>query len=154
MGLRSGGDVVAAVGSSCNGGGGGHTLDPVMGDPWSASLASDLNARVPMGVPCTPTWILAVLLGAGLGGESSTDVTSTGSSSSSSSAMVTPSPSFLGLSDESSICLGATGRGKGPNHGCCKGAPDDLSERWPGLRVSLTNTLVSWGREIAVSQEP
>jgi hypothetical protein len=124
MGLRSGGGEVAAMGSCSSGGGGvamlkasldsgggdGHTSDMVTIDPPPlGSLASDLGARVLVGLLCTLPWILAICLGAGLGGESSTGMTSTGSSSSSSSATVTPSPPSLGLGDESTILLGATG---------------------------------------------
>jgi hypothetical protein len=117
-GLSSGGGVVSSccsgggvgvVLSFGGGGGGGHTPDPVTGGPWSASLAPDLGARVPVCLPSTPTWILVVRLGAILSGESSTGLTSTGSSSSCSSATVTPSPPSLELGNESSVCLVATG---------------------------------------------
>jgi hypothetical protein len=114
MGLWSGGDLAAVVGScgggvvleapldgggggvmvltallGGSGGGDGHTSDPVLGDPWSVSLALVHGARVPMGLPLGPIWILIVCLYASLGGESSTGMTSTGSSSSSSSVAVT-----------------------------------------------------------------
>jgi hypothetical protein len=133
-GLRSGRGVVVVVDSCCSGGGcveveaslsggsyvevkaslgggdgSGHTMDPVMGDPQSGSLAPDLGARVLVCLPCAPTWILAVCLGVDLGGESSTDMISMGSSSSSSSTAVTPSPPSLGLGDERSIRLDAIG---------------------------------------------
>jgi hypothetical protein len=91
------------------GGGGGHTSDLDTGDHQSTSLTSDLGARVPVGLPCTPTWILVMCLGAGLGGEPSTGMISTGSSSSSSSATATPSPPSLKLGNESSILLITTG---------------------------------------------
>jgi hypothetical protein len=125
MELWSGGSVVVALGSSCgggsgsgvkvveelldSGGGGGHTTDPVTGDPRLASLAPDLSARVSVGLLCTLTWIRAVCIGANLGGELSTGMISTGSSSSSSSVTATPFPPSLGLSDESSVHLDATG---------------------------------------------
>jgi hypothetical protein len=108
----SGGGGVAVLKASLDSGGGdGHTSDMVTIDPPPplGSLASDLGARVLVGLPCTPPWILAICLGAGLGGESSMGMTSTGSSSSSSSATATPSPPSLGLGDESTIRLGATG---------------------------------------------
>jgi hypothetical protein len=91
------------------GGGGGHTSDSVTGEPRSASLASDLGARVLVSLPCAPTWILTVRLGARLSGESSTGMTSTGSSSSSSSITTTPSPLSLRHGDESFIRLIAIG---------------------------------------------
>jgi hypothetical protein len=103
------GGGVGVVLSFGGGGGSSHTPDLVTGGPWSASLAPDLGARVLVCLPSKPTWILVVRLGAGLSGESSTGLTSTGSSSSSSSAMVTPSPPSLELSNESSVCLVATG---------------------------------------------
>jgi hypothetical protein len=65
----------------------------------------DLGTRVPVGLLCAPIYILVVHLGAGLGGESSTGLTSTGSSS----TMVTPSPPSLKLSAESTVCLIANG---------------------------------------------
>jgi hypothetical protein len=128
MGLRSGGDSATVVGS-CGGGGGsvmvltaplggsgggdGHTSDPVPGDPWPASLALVHGARVLMGLPLGPIRILIVCLYASLGGESSTGMTSTGSSSSSSSVAVTyfapSSPPSLGLGDDNTVCLSATG---------------------------------------------
>jgi hypothetical protein len=111
MGLWSGGDVVFAMASSCGGGGGGwtvevkapldgggaggHTVDPITDHPPSGSLAPNLGARVPTGLPCAPTWIRAVHLGVGLDGESSTRNISMGSSSSSSSTVVIPSPLSL-----------------------------------------------------------
>jgi hypothetical protein len=99
--------VMATVGG---GGGGDQTSDLFLVDPRSASLALDLSTRVPVGLPLGLIQILAVYLYVGLGGESSTGITSTGSSSS--SAVAAPSlPSSapsLGLSDENTICLGAT----------------------------------------------
>jgi hypothetical protein len=125
MGLCSGGSVVVAVSSPCDGGksgwaaviegplggggDGGHTANPVTGDLCSGSLATNLGARVLVGHPCAPTWILTMRLGAGLSGELSTGMISTGSSSSSSSETVTPSPPSLRLGDESSIYLNANG---------------------------------------------
>jgi hypothetical protein len=110
--------VVVVVGSSCGGGvavvgaplsgGGGHTMDPVTGDLPSGSLAPDLDARVLVGYPCAPAWIIVVRLGADPGGESGTDMISMGSPSSSSSVAATPSPPFLGLGDESSVRLYTT----------------------------------------------
>jgi hypothetical protein len=97
--------VVEALFDS-GGGGGGHTKDPVTGAPLSGSLVPDLGARVPVGLPSTPTWILVMRLGAGLGGESSTGMIFMGSSS---SAAATPFPPSLGLDDEISVRLDATG---------------------------------------------
>jgi hypothetical protein len=91
------------------GGGGGHTADPVTGDLASGFHAPDLGARVPVGRPCAPTWILVVHLGASLGGGSSTGMISMGSSSSSSSIEATPSPPSLGSGDESYVRHVATG---------------------------------------------
>jgi hypothetical protein len=105
----SGGSYVEVKASLGGGDGSGHTMDPVMGDPRSGSLAPDLGTRVSVCLPCAPMWILAVCLGADLGGESSTDMNSMGSSSSSSSTAVTPSPPSLGLGDERSIRLDAIG---------------------------------------------
>jgi hypothetical protein len=108
----SGGDGCSGVGVMAtlgSGGGGGQTSDPVTGDPRSASLASDLGARVSVGLHLGSTRILAVHLGVGLDGELSTGLISTGSSSSSSSTTVTPSPPSLKLGDEGIIHLGATG---------------------------------------------
>jgi hypothetical protein len=114
MGLQSGDDVVVAVGSSCNGGfggggGGSHTMDPVTGDPPSGSLAPHLGDRVLMGLPCAPTSILAVCLGADLGGELSTGIIFVWSSSLSSLTAVTPSHPSLGLGDERFLRHNATG---------------------------------------------
>jgi hypothetical protein len=96
----------APLGGGC---GNSHTSDPVTGDPRSASHVPDLGARVPVGPPCVPTWIIVLRLSVSLGGESSTGMTSTGSPSSSSSGTATPYPPSLRLGDESSVCLGATG---------------------------------------------
>jgi hypothetical protein len=82
-----------------DGGGGSHTSDPFSGDPWLASLAPFRSARVPVGLPLGPIWILAVCLYADLDGESSTGITSTGSPSSSTSA----------AGDDNIVCLSATG---------------------------------------------
>jgi hypothetical protein len=90
MGLQSGDGVVVVMTSSCGGdgwiaeveaplggggGGGGDTMDPVTGDtpPPSSFLAPDLGARVPVGLPCAPTWICVICLSASLDGESSTE---------------------------------------------------------------------------------
>jgi hypothetical protein len=126
-GLSSGDDVVF---SSCcsdggvgvmvtlgDGSGDGQNSDPVIGDPRSISLAPDLGARVPVGLPLRLTQILTVYLGAVLGGESSIGMTSMGSSSSSSSTMATHSPSSLRLGDEGIVHLGATGYGQGMAQG-------------------------------------
>jgi hypothetical protein len=95
------------------GGGDGQTSDPIMGDPRSASLALDLSDRIPVGLHLGPTQILTIHLGAGLGGESSTRMTSTGSMTSSSLAAATPpspsSPPSLELGDDNTIRLGAIG---------------------------------------------
>jgi hypothetical protein len=77
----SAGGAVAMLKAPLDGGGGdAHTSDPVTGDPRSASLASDLGARVLVGRPCALTWILAIYLSLDIGGELSTGMTSTGSS--------------------------------------------------------------------------
>jgi hypothetical protein len=99
---------VGVVVSLDGGDGSGHTMDLVTGNPPSSSLAPDLGARVLVGLPYGPTWILVVRLGASLGGESSTSMISMGSSSSSSSIAATPSPPSLGLDDESFVHLVAT----------------------------------------------
>jgi hypothetical protein len=111
VGSSCGGGGVALVEAPLDGGGGadGHTMDLVTGDLPSGSPALDLGDRVPVGCPCAPTWILVVRLGADPGGKSGTRTISMRSSSSSSSATSTPSPPSLGLSDESFICLNATG---------------------------------------------
>jgi hypothetical protein len=49
MGLRSGGNSVAAVGSCVGGGVGGHTSDSVSGETRLASLAPFHDVRVPVG---------------------------------------------------------------------------------------------------------
>jgi hypothetical protein len=138
----SGMGVMATLGS---GGGGGQTSDPVTGDPRSASLASDLGARVSVGLHIGSTRILAVRLGASLDGELSTGLISTGSSSSSSSTTATlllpPSNSVM----KASCTLAQLGRGKGPNHGWSKGALVDLLERWLGLRVPSASMSVARG---------
>jgi hypothetical protein len=131
MGLRSGGSVVV---SSCGGGGGGgcgfvvveeplngggggsgHTMDPVTGEPPppSSSLALDLGTRVPVCLPCGPTWILVVRLGAGLSGESSTGMISMGSSLTMVTLVLPPSDSMMRVSSASS----QPSRVKGPNRG-------------------------------------
>jgi hypothetical protein len=148
-----GGGIGVMVLLDSGGGGGGHTSDPVMGDYPSGSLASDLGARVPVGHPCAPTQILAVRLGADLSGESSTGMISTRSSPSSSSAMMTPSPPSLGLGDESSVLLVATGKGHESQPWMVQGALSDLSKRWPGLRIPSANTPMGQGREMIISQE-
>jgi hypothetical protein len=99
---------VVTIGSG-GGGGGGQTLDPITVDPRSASLAPDLGARVPVGVPLGLIWILVICLYAGLSGELSTDITLMESSSSVSLATMTPSSPSLGLSDDNTVRLGATG---------------------------------------------
>jgi hypothetical protein len=119
MGQRSGGGVVVVVAPSCGGGGngwteeveallgggGGHTVDPVIGDPPpSGSLAPDLGARVPVGLPCDPTWIRVMCLGVGLSDESSIGKILMVSSSSS----VFPSPPSPCPGDENLKCLDAT----------------------------------------------
>jgi hypothetical protein len=104
----SGGDVGVMV-TFGGGGGGDQTLDPVTGDPRSASLVLDLGARVLVGLPLGPTRILAIHLGAGLSGESSIGMTYTGSSSSSSSVTATSSPPSFELSDECTVHLDTTG---------------------------------------------
>jgi hypothetical protein len=130
MGLRSGGSVVV---SSCGGGGGGgsgfvvveeplngggggsgHTMDPVTGEPPpSSSLALDLGTRVLVCLPCGPTWILVVRLGAGLSGESSTGMISMGSSLTMVTLVLPPSDSMMRVSSASS----QPSRVKGPNRG-------------------------------------
>jgi hypothetical protein len=117
-GLSSGGGMVFS--SCCNGGGGvgvmvtldgdgggGQTSNLVIGDPRLASCAPDLDARVSVGLPLGLTQILTVCLGANLGGESSTGMTSMGSSSSFSTT-ATPCPPSLRLGDEGTIHLGVT----------------------------------------------
>jgi hypothetical protein len=86
------------------GGGGGHTVDPVTGDPPLSPLTPDLGARILVGLPCTPTWILAVCRGPGLSGESNTEKISLGSSSSS----AFPSPPSPCPDDENLRRLDAT----------------------------------------------
>jgi hypothetical protein len=83
-----GGGVVDTIDG---GGGGGQTSDPSLVDSWLASLNPDLGARVPVGLPRGPIWILTVCMYAGFGTELSTSITSTWSSSSSSSATATSS---------------------------------------------------------------
>jgi hypothetical protein len=90
--------VVVMVSSSCSGGG-GHTVNLVTGEPPSGSLAPDLGARVPVGLPCALTWIRVMCIGASLDGESSTGKILMGSSLSSSSSAF-PSPPSPCPSDE------------------------------------------------------
>jgi hypothetical protein len=117
-----GGDSVRTVPLIDGGAGGGHTSDPVSGETRLASLAPVCGSRVSMGRPLGPIWIRAVCLYFGLGGDSGTGITLTGSSSSSSmttatsstpSTVVTPSspssPPSLGLSDDNTDRLSATG---------------------------------------------
>jgi hypothetical protein len=133
MGLWSGGDSVAMVGSCSggtvleaplidgggsvavrtaplvgSGGGGGHISHPVSVDSRSASLGPDLGARVLVGLPLGLIRILTICLYASLGGESCTSITSTGSSSSSSLTTATPSSPSLGLGDDNTVRLSAT----------------------------------------------
>jgi hypothetical protein len=42
------------------GGGGGDVMRPVTGGPPLGPLGADLGARVPVGRPCSPTWIRVV----------------------------------------------------------------------------------------------
>jgi hypothetical protein len=99
-------------------GGGGHTLYRVSGEIWPASLAPVCDARVSMGRPLGPIQIRAVYLYVGLGGDADTGMTLTVSLSSSSSvtatsttssAVVTPSSPSLGLGDDNTELLSATG---------------------------------------------
>jgi hypothetical protein len=138
MGLWSGGDLIAMVGS-CGGGGGsvtvlsvplggddgggGHTTDLVSDETRSTSLAPVHGAKVPVGRPRGLIQIHAIFLYTDLlGGGSGTGMTSIGSSPSSSSTTATSttssrsathsSPSLspsLGLSDDNIVCLHATG---------------------------------------------
>jgi hypothetical protein len=80
-------------------------MDSDTGDPPSGSLTPDLDARVPVGLPCAPTWILAVSHGPGLEGESNTEKISMRSSSSS----AFPSPPSPCLGDENLRRLDTTG---------------------------------------------
>jgi hypothetical protein len=130
MGLRSGGDSIVVAGPCSGGvvleaslegggGGGGHTTDSVSSESRSASLALVRGARGLVGRPRGPVRISVVCLYTGLlGGDSGTGITLTGSSSSSSSATVTsttssttvtPSSPSLGLGDDNTIRLRATG---------------------------------------------
>jgi hypothetical protein len=99
-------------------------VNSVTGDPpppASGSLTLDLGARVPVGLPCTLTWIYAMCLRVGLGGESSTTKILVRSSSSSSAI---PSPRSPCPDDKN-----PKGRGKGPNHGWRKVVPSVSSEK-------------------------
>jgi hypothetical protein len=106
------------------GGGGSHTPDPISDESELASLASILDARVPMGRPSGPIQIRVVCLYSGLGGmdsgtgmtligSSSLSITTTTTMSSSSSSATPPSPS-PSLGDENTGCLCATRYGHRP----------------------------------------
>jgi hypothetical protein len=91
------------------GGGSGHTVDPVSGEPRSASLALVRGTRGLVGRPHGSIRIHVVCLYVSLlGGDSGTGMTSTTSSTSMSPSSPSLSPS-LRLGDDNTVCLGATG---------------------------------------------
>jgi hypothetical protein len=50
--------------------------------------------------------------------------------------------------------LAQPSKGTGLNRGWRKVVLDDISERWPGLRVPSANRPVIRGREIVIDEEP
>jgi hypothetical protein len=142
-----GGGSVRTAPPRGGGGGGGHTSDPILGEIRSVSLTPIYDARVPVGQPLGLIRIRAICLYADLlGGDSGTGMTLINSSPSSSSASaMRPRPHLrqwqpLLLPPSDSVMttpnsLVQPGKGTSSNCGWHKEFPDDLLERWPGLRV-------------------